>query len=292
MVEEYFNKYSMVHKKPNTQKSDRNIIKNYINPYIGMQLICDLNLRNMQDFYDAVAQKISASTANHAFRVMSHFWNWCEKNEYLGLHTNPCGRVTKRKPIKIKRPVLDKTGYGQLIEALNDGLAGKSPYDIRAFIIIKLIALTGSRTSEISQLKKCEVKLENTRLDLLDSKTGPKEIPLCAAAVVELQRVMSKSNSTSEFVFPSRRAGVNKGLDPRKAFEWALGRSGLPRMRKHDLRHSFVSMGLDIGENILAISEAVGHSSPNMTRHYGHLLSGRLDKSVNNIGDAITGVQQ
>jgi integrase len=56
----------------------------------------------------------------------------------------------------------------------------------------------------------------------------------------------------------------------------ALRESGLPEnFRTYDLRHSHASVMIDLGVNLLALAQQMGHSDPAMTlRLYGHLFEG------------------
>ena len=51
--------------------------------------------------------------------------------------------------------------------------------------------------------------------------------------------------------------------------------AGLPRIRVHDLRHSHVSLLIDLGFPAPAIAERVGHSSVSVTFTYAHLFPSR-----------------
>src|SRR5690606_32221441 len=55
--------------------------------------------------------------------------------------------------------------------------------DPRHIAIIRLLALTGARKNEIARLRWSELDLDRGMLRLKDSKTGPKVIPLGAAAL-------------------------------------------------------------------------------------------------------------
>ncbi len=55
-----------------------------------------------------------------------------------------------------------------------------------------------------------------------------------------------------------------------------LRAAGLPEtFRTYDLRHSHASVMIDLGVNLLALAQRMGHSDPAMTlRLYGHLFEG------------------
>ena len=48
--------------------------------------------------------------------------------------------------------------------------------------------------------------------------------------------------------------------------------SGVKRIRVHDLRHSHVSLLLNMGFTVLAIADRMGHESIDITYRYAHLF--------------------
>ena len=178
-------------------------------------------------------------------------------------------------------------GYKALLNALEAGINGASNYTVRAFRAIKVIALTGCRHSEITELKKSELDLENNQLKLEDSKTGPKDVPLGDAAVNEIKKALLEGNERSPYVFPATR-GEGAIIDLRKAFIWTLNRAGLPHMRIHDLRHSFASLAKELGEDIYAIKEVLGHKYTTTTEIYTHTRSGQKLATANKVSKQIT----
>lgn len=60
-----------------------------------------------------------------------------------------------------------------------------------------------------------------------------------------------------------------------KVFEREVKRSGLPRIRLHDLRHTHATIALRAGVPVKVISERLGHESPAFTlQRYAHVLPG------------------
>ena len=51
--------------------------------------------------------------------------------------------------------------------------------------------------------------------------------------------------------------------------------TGVKRIRIHDLRHSHVSLLIDMGFTALAIADRVGHESIDITFRYAHLFPTR-----------------
>ncbi len=61
----------------------------------------------------------------------------------------------------------------------------------------------------------------------------------------------------------------------RKQMQAATEKADLPRIRVHDLRHSHVSLLIDLGFPAAAIAERIGHSSISVTYTYAHLFPTR-----------------
>ena len=51
--------------------------------------------------------------------------------------------------------------------------------------------------------------------------------------------------------------------------------TGVKRIRIHDLRHSHISLLIDMGFSAIAIADRVGHESIDITYNYAHLFPSR-----------------
>jgi hypothetical protein len=67
----------------------------------------------------------------------------------------------------------------------------------------------------------------------------------------------------------------------------ALVAAGLPEStRTYDLRHGHASMLIDLGANVLAVAQRMGHSDPSVTlREYGHLFAGAQEQLSQQLDD-------
>ena len=57
--------------------------------------------------------------------------------------------------------------------------------------------------------------------------------------------------------------------------------SGVKRIRVHDLRHSHVSLLIEMGFSALAIADRVGHESTDITYRYAHLFPNKQSEIAN-----------
>lgn len=55
------------------------------------------------------------------------------------------------------------------------------------------------------------------------------------------------------------------------AFERYIERAGLPKIRLHDLRHSFVSMCIHLGASVYVVADLIGDTVEQILKTYGHL---------------------
>ena len=61
--------------------------------------------------------------------------------------------------------------------------------------------------------------------------------------------------------------------------------TGVPRIRIHDLRHSHVSLLIDLGFSAVAIADRMGHESIDITYRYAHLFPTRQTEMANQLNN-------
>ena len=71
----------------------------------------------------------------------------------------------------------------------------------------------------------------------------------------------------------------------KRAMEKGCEESGVKVIRVHDLRHSHVSLLIDMGFSALAIAERVGHESIDITYRYAHLFPTRQSEMANKLNN-------
>jgi len=69
-----------------------------------------------------------------------------------------------------------------------------------------------------------------------------------------------------------------------------LEAANLPRIRFHDLRHTYASIMIEQGENLKYIQTQLGHSSPTVTLNvYAHLMKPTNQEAACRLENAIFG---
>ena len=89
-------------------------------------------------------------------------------------------------------------------------------------------------------------------------------------------------------VFPSVTGGPIDGTNFRhRVFYPLIEKANVPRVRFHDIRHTFASLLLQQGESLHYVKEQMGHASIQTTVDvYGHLVPGANRNAVNKLDDA------
>jgi integrase len=76
-------------------------------------------------------------------------------------------------------------------------------------------------------------------------------------------------------------------------FEQHTRAAGLPRIRLHDVRHSYATAALKAGLSARVISERLGHASVAFTlQTYGHVIPGMDKDAAATVADLILGGTQ
>jgi integrase len=151
--------------------------------------------------------------------------------------------------------------------------------------IIRQIALTGCRRSEMIRLKWTEADTEASCLRLADSKEGESIRPVGLPVVEYLER--RRSDKVGTYVFPGQGEDNAFGSFP---YHWKqlFKDSPLSDVTPHVLRHSFASIANDLGFTEVTIAALVGHAKGSVTSKYIHTL----DTALIMAGDTISGYIQ
>ena len=146
--------------------------------------------------------------------------------------------------------------------------------------------LTGCRKGEILTLRRTDVDLDAGELHLADAKSGPRAVQLPPTAVRLLEALPRRKDSP--WVFPGNdRHGrfVADALD--HLWQTVRARAGLDDVRLHDLRHSFASRPLALGETLPVIGKLLGHNDIETTARYAHLARDSIHEAAERIADSI-----
>ena len=126
--------------------------------------------------------------------------------------------------------------------------------------------------------------LDEAEFRLSDSKTGARVVSLSEPAVKLLAGLPRTPGDP--WVIPGRKPGTHlRKLDD--AWRNVRSRAGLHGVRLHDLRHSFASRALALGEGLSMIGKLLGHARIETTSRYAHLARDSVRESAERVAESI-----
>lgn len=287
-------------KKPGTVISDLGRINRHIIPLLGKKPVNRLTkadvttmMKDIQSGKTRASVKTAklrgravvrggAGTASRSVGLLGGIITYARDDLGLILEFNPAHGIKKPKD-NVRKRRLSEREFGVLGRILDEA-ARDERYE-RTAEMIRLIATTGCRRSEIIRLKWDEIDSEGSCLRLEDTKEGHSIRPI-GLSVLERIDALQSAAVDSPYVFP--------GYDPNKPFgsfprHWERIFSGteLEGLTAHVLRHSFASLGNDLGFTEITIAALIGHASGSMTGRYIHTVDVALVMAADSLGGYI-----
>jgi len=271
-------------------------IEAHVLPLLGSRRLADVSRADIERFRDQVARGATRATrktklrgrarvrggpgtAARTVRLLSSIFAFAVDRRLVP--DNPC-RGVRLAPARAMDRFLSSEELARLGEALRRFESeGGHP---SSAAIIRLLALTGARRSEITGLRWSEVDLEHGLLRLATTKTGPKTILLSPGACAVLAAQLPHSGS--DFVFPASHGKTPHG-NLGRAWAGIRIRADLKDVRLHDLRHTFASFGAAGGFGLPVIGALLGHRQPATTARYAHLADDPVRRAAYRIGNEI-----
>ena len=175
-------------------------------------------------------------------------------------------------------------GHSYRLHQAGRGAGARGGVSPSAVAALRLLMLTGCRKSEILTPRWEHVALEAGELRLPDSKTGARVVPLSPSAVKVLDALPRAPGNP--WVIPRRQTGTHmRALGD--AWEVIRTRADLEDVRIHDVRRSFASRALALGESLPMIGKLLGHSQKETTSRYAHLARDSAHQSAARIADSL-----
>ena len=275
----YMEEYVSVRCKPGTAALYRSVIKRHVLPALGKVPLAALSRAQVAEFHESLYE--TPAVANMALRILSSMYRlavgWGMVPEGA---SNPCKALVKY-PERRRERFLTDAEFTRLGEALEEAEARGGASAVAA---IRLLALTGCRRSEILGLRREDVALEAGELRLPDSKTGARAVALPPQAIELLASLLGAHDGP--WIIPGRKPGTRlANID--EAWRMIRKRAGLEGVRLHDLRHSYASRALALGEALPVIGKLLGHSRLETTARYAHLARDSAQEAAERVAESI-----
>ncbi len=267
--------------KENTWATKDHIIRTKLLPYFGKLKMCNITAQQiitwqneLLDYKDENGKPYSPVYLKTVHNQLSAIFNHAVR--YYNLRENPCkkaGSMGKKK----NREMLfwTKEEYLKFADVMMD-----KPMFYYAF---EMLYWCGIREGELLALtpadfdfEKCTVSINKSyqRLNGQDVVTSPKTeksnriITMPQFLVDEMQDYLKQlyGIGQGDRIYTITKSGLHREMDR------GAKAAGVQRIRIHDIRHSAVSLLIDMGFSATAIADRVGHESIDITYNYAHLF--------------------
>ncbi|MDE0332709.1 MAG: tyrosine-type recombinase/integrase [Nitrospinae bacterium] len=280
LAERFMRTHVEKHLKPASASAYRTVLDKHILPVLGGMGLDEVGGAEVTAFHHGLRD--TPVLANRAVHLLSRMFTLAEAWELIPYGRNPCLAVRRYRTRKRER-FLTPEEYRRLGRALRWACAegGIWPPAIAA---VRLLALTGCRRSEILGLQWDDVDRTAGDLRLRDAKAGPRMVSLTRPVLRILDAI--PRSPENPWVIAGQRTGKSlTGLH--HYWRPIRERAGLADVRLHDLRHSYASRALALGENLYTIGKLLGHTSVATSARYAHLMREAEREAAVRVGGSI-----
>jgi len=241
---------------------------------------------------------VAPRTVNKARALICAIFNYGMRPGTWDLSANPATWADRRRePAPLPLPYFSVEQIEALARVMASGghrdptaqgvgegeLAARAAEDVQDAELVRVAAYSGLRRGELMTLRWSDVRFLDHKLIVsrtlsadveADSPKGGRfrEVPLPDQAAAALDRLSRRPDYTGpdEYVFCNR---FGRRLDPsalRRRYERARDAARLPPLRFHDLRHTYGSLLVAGGIDLVSVKSAMGHANMSTTERYLH----------------------
>lgn len=280
--------------KENTWLTKESIIQKKILPYFAKRRLCDITAKDVIEWQNEIrkltdksGRKYSQTYLKTVHNQLSALFNHAVR--YYGLKSNPAaiaGNMGTEERKEMQFWTLEE--YKKFSEAMMDKTI--------SFYAFEMLYWCGIREGEMLALtpKDFDFKAETVtinksyqRLKGRDVITTPKtkksnrtiKMPKFLCEEMEEYIGMFYGAGENDRIFPVSKSYMHHEMDR------GAKQAGVKRIRIHDLRHSHVSLLIEMGFTALAIADRLGHESIEVTYRYAHLFPSKQTEMANKLDD-------
>lgn len=280
-VEELWKRYEKEHlptKAERAQADDRSMFQKYILPELGSATrLHEIQFSDIDRLHKKISQKYPVranrvlEVLRKAFNLASQ-WGWHDENPCIGVKRNVETRRSR---------YLSNEERLQLLLALNHHS------EIISANAIKFMLLTGARKGEVFNASWNQFDLDTAVWVKPASHTKQRRehrVVLSSAAVKMLKKI--KETTEGSFAFPGKSPD-DPLQDVKRTWQSVCKEASIENCRLHDLRHSFAAVLVSNGASLPIVGAMLGHSQPNTTARYAHLMDEPLRHAVEMAAEVI-----
>jgi integrase len=301
-LDEWLDQVAVHRVRASTLQGYRINVRKHINPRIGSRPLGSLSPREIRLLLDDLAATgLSPRSVQYVHATLRVALEHAVREELLP--RNAAKLLQAPTPTRSERepPAVDEAR--RLLKVARED---------RLFALYVVAVMLGLRRSEALALRWEDIDLDKGvlrvrqtlhrvggTLEFLPTKTprSRRTVPLPGSVREALldhrarqqeERAVARVWLDSGLVFVT---AIGTAIDPMNfthAFQALCNRAGVRRVRLHDLRHTSVSLLLDMGEHLRLVMEIVGHTALEMTMNvYGHVSLDSQRAALNRLDDLL-----
>lgn len=267
--------------KENTWLTKENIIQKKILPYFGKRKISEITTKDviawqneLLAYRDEKRKPYSATYLKTLHNQLSAIFNHAVR--FYELRSNPAAKAGNMGSEERKEMLFwTKAEYLKFAEVMMDKPA--------AYYAFEVLYWCGIREGELLALTPSDFDLEKGTVSITKSYQRIKGQDVIGPPKTEKgNRVIQMPDFLVDEIRDYLRMLYDVGLDDRmftitkgflhREMDRGSKEAGVKRIRIHDIRHSHVSLLIDMGFSAVAIADRVGHESIDITYRYAHMF--------------------
>ena len=280
--------------KENTWSTKEHILYKKLVPYFGEKKMCEIQSKDviawqneMLNYRDQNGKPYSPIYLKTLHNQLSCLFNHAIKHYHL--RANPAAQAGNMGKTKNGEMLYwTKEEYQRFAQAVMD-----KPLSFYAFEMLywcgiregELLALTPSDfdfSKGTVSIQKSYQRIKGR--DVITEPKTPKSnrvIQMPAFLCEKMQEYIHSIYGVKDKdrIFPATKSYLYKEM------KRGSKEAGVKRIRVHDIRHSSISLLIDMGFTALAIADRVGHESIDITYRYAHLFPTRQEKMANKLNE-------
>ena len=286
-------------RKASTHERYNQILDSHILPVFGNRAIADITKGEVKNFFVKKIESGAARASISVFRdVMSGVFNNAMDQEIIA--ANPALGITKKLGLAGgKDHFVDPLDFEETKTFLE---ACQTLYP-EHYTFFFMALRTGMRLGELLAVKWGDIDFnsgyimvrrtykrgkftepKNKKHRSVDMSESLKDVLKDQATRQKRDTLKNGWSEPPELLFTTRAGKAIEQNYIRRVFKKALQKAGLREIRIHDLRHTFASQMLSLGESPVYVKEQLGHHSIQLTVDtYGHWIKTKRQCGANKL---------
>ena len=267
--------------KENTWHTKEHILRTKLIPFFGKRKMCDIQPKDVIAWQNEMLEGSTKTGKPYSpvylktlHNQLSAVFNYAVK--FYGLPSNPAAKASNMGKAKNREMLFwTQEEYKQFAEVMMD-----KPVSFYAF---EMLYWCGIREGELLALTPADFDFDRETVTISKSyqRIGGRDIitdPKTPKSNRTIKMPEFLCEEMQDYMKQLYRIGKNDRLfEVTKSYlhhemDRGANAAGVKRIRIHDLRHSHISLLIEMGYSAVAIADRVGHESINITYNYAHLF--------------------